>query len=191
MPKAKDEQKIEAIHSAAMHMVLQTGFGALKMADVAVKAGIATGTLYVYYQSKEELINTLYFKTKAEIIQVLLSPKHATNDFYETFTNMWTAYFTYCLQHPHKMLFVEQFVYSGMIEKDIMEQTENLLLPLDQFLHFGMENRVLKKISVALMKAHIQGSIHELVKTLTREQRNPTIDEINQCLAITWQGIKR
>ena len=52
MPKIKDENKIASIQMAAMKLVIKTGFVGLKMADVAAGAGIATGTLYIYYSSK-------------------------------------------------------------------------------------------------------------------------------------------
>ena len=55
--KPKDEDKQQAIADATFALVAQVGLSGLTMAAIAREAGIATGTLYVYYKSKEELLN--------------------------------------------------------------------------------------------------------------------------------------
>ena len=40
-------------------MVLEEGFTSLKMSALAQKAGVATGTIYLYFEGKEDLINKL------------------------------------------------------------------------------------------------------------------------------------
>lgn len=47
------------IMDAAMLTYRERGFHAAKMTDIAVAAGLAKGTLYLYFKSKEELTNTL------------------------------------------------------------------------------------------------------------------------------------
>ncbi len=190
MPKLKDPNKLAEIHKAAMNLVIQTGFSGLKMADVATAAGIATGTLYIYYKSKEALMNDIYHITKKEMTAVLLDNKHATSDFYETFANMWISYFSFCLRNPTKMLFVEQFIYSGLISKTIIEETEKELKPLDQFLEYGQQKRILKTIDIDIMKAQMQGAIHETIKTITQKEIQLSHAQIDQCFAMAWDGMK-
>lgn len=191
MPKPKDEHKLSAIHDEAMKLVNQTGFASLRMADVASAAGIATGTLYVYYKSKEELINAIYFKTKSEIINVLLNTEHAQADYYLTLKNMWMAYMYYCMQYPEKMLFVEQFVHSGYISSDVLNQTESMLYPLNQFLEFGQQKGLTKKLPIELLKAQMQGSITETIKYLNKRQQTLSASQLNDCFAMTWDALRQ
>ena len=109
MPRPRDDNKIPMIQQAALRLVIQTGFSGLKMQDVAKEAGMATGTLYIYYPSKEDLINELFVLTKKEIANVMLHPDNQAETFYQTFKKMWLSYFEFCHQNPEKMLFVEQF----------------------------------------------------------------------------------
>src|SRR6478735_7632212 len=190
MPKPKDEQKLNDIQSAALTLVLQTGFNSLKMADVATEANIATGTLYVYYKSKESLINDVYHKTKKESIQAMLDPEHATGNFYTTFKNMWHGYFDFCAGNADKMLFVEQFIYSGLIAEEVIADTEQRLIPLNQFLEYGQQNKILKKMDLLLVISQMQGAIHETVKVLTKQHKTLQPSEIDKCFGITWDGLK-
>ncbi|MCU0442716.1 MAG: TetR/AcrR family transcriptional regulator [Bacteroidia bacterium] len=191
MPKPKDEQKLAAIHLQTMRLVNTTGFAALKMADVAQAAGIATGTLYVYYKSKEALINAVYLNTKLEIIDVLLDNAHANPDYFLTFKNMWTAYMQYCMQYPEKMLFVEQFIYSGLIAEEVIAQTEAKLIPLNQFLTYGQQKGLIKRMDIELIKAQMQGAITETIKFLTKQQQTLTAVQLNDCFAMTWDALRR
>ena len=52
--REKDPNKLAAIYKATLKTVLREGFSGLKMGSVAKEAGIATGTMYVYFESKED-----------------------------------------------------------------------------------------------------------------------------------------
>jgi len=191
MPKAKDPQKAKAIHTAAMKLVIETGFSGLKMADVAKEAGMATGTLYIYYGSKNQLINNIYLKTKREIVALLVDPSHRSETFYTTFRNMWFAYFAFCYQNPEKMLFVEQFLYSGYIEDSIYNKIEEMVSPLDQFLIEGQKNGLIKQIDVELLKAQMEGALHEIVKILMMKRKSLDKMQLQKCFDMAWDSIKQ
>ncbi|MES1163645.1 MAG: helix-turn-helix domain-containing protein, partial [Rhizobacter sp.] len=62
--KPKDDEKLRSIATATFALVEQTGLSGLTMAAIAREAGLATGTLYVYFKSKEELLVALYEQAK-------------------------------------------------------------------------------------------------------------------------------
>ncbi|XPV75948.1 MAG: TetR/AcrR family transcriptional regulator [Desulfovibrio sp.] len=51
----KKKQKQEAILQAALSCLAEKGYAATKMADVAKDAGVAKGTVFEYFESKENL----------------------------------------------------------------------------------------------------------------------------------------
>ncbi len=191
MPKIKDPKKVDSIHAAAMKLVINTGFSGLKMADVASQAGMATGTLYIYYKSKELLINAIYFETKKEIIEVLTDRKHISETFYQTFRNMWLAYFLFCMENPEKMMFVEQFLYSGYIENSIYERVEEMFAPLNAFLLNGQQNGIVKQLDIEIIKAQMEGSIHEIIKMMRKKNITFENDQLQKCFEMAWDGIKQ
>ena len=56
----QDENKRARIISAAIEVFCASGYEAATMADVAAKAGVAKGTLYLYFDSKESLFKETY-----------------------------------------------------------------------------------------------------------------------------------
>jgi AcrR family transcriptional regulator len=54
--------KREAILAAALRLIARLGLHAAPMSAVAREAGVAAGTLYLYFPSKEAMINDLYLE---------------------------------------------------------------------------------------------------------------------------------
>jgi TetR/AcrR family transcriptional regulator, repressor of fatR-cypB operon len=191
MPKTKDENKIGLIQEAARNLVIKTGFGGLKMADVAAEAKMATGTLYIYYKNKEELINDIYFATKSEVVEVMLNPNNQAETFFKTFQNMWMGYFNFCFQNPEKMLFVEQFIHSGYIFENTIKEFDLKFEPLNDFIKQAQNNGLVKQLDCEIIKAHIEGSIHDIIKVLRKHEIDLTPSELNICFEMAWDGIKQ
>ena len=56
--EAKDRRR-QVILEAALNEFFESGFSASRMDDIATRAGFSKGTLYLYFDSKEELFVTL------------------------------------------------------------------------------------------------------------------------------------
>ncbi|GAB2588567.1 TetR/AcrR family transcriptional regulator [Spirosoma areae] len=191
MPRAKDDTKIEAIHEAARTLVLRTGFSGLKMADVAKEAGLATGTLYVYYNSKEALVAEAFADTKQRIATGLLGAKVVEGNYYESFQNLWKAYFSYCYAHPAEMLFVEQFMYSGYLPEDARKKANDFYLPLDHFIDAGKQSGILLNTDTEIIKAQLMGSIHEIIKYSLHSGLTIDAPLMELCCNMAWNSVRR
>ena len=63
------EARRQAILEAALHMFAEHGFEAARLDDVAARAGVAKGTLYLYFASKEALFEALIRNAVAPIMR--------------------------------------------------------------------------------------------------------------------------
>lgn len=59
MARAVDPQKREDILKAAREVFAEQGFVGARIVDIATRAGVATGTVYLYFESKEALVAAL------------------------------------------------------------------------------------------------------------------------------------
>ena len=60
--------KREAILRAAIKVFAQKGYFNSKVADIAVEAGIADGTVYLYFKSKDEILHSIFDRTMEDFI---------------------------------------------------------------------------------------------------------------------------
>jgi AcrR family transcriptional regulator len=72
-PKSKDPkaERIEAILSAALEEFIAQGFAAARLDTIAERAGVAKGTLYLYFDSKETLFEAAVRGVIAPVIKRL------------------------------------------------------------------------------------------------------------------------
>lgn len=64
-----DVDKRQLILDAATHVFAERGFFAAQVADIARRAGIAAGTVYLYFRSKDELLISLFDRTMQDAIR--------------------------------------------------------------------------------------------------------------------------
>ena len=62
----KGNDKQEAILDTALTLFTERGFFGTPTSLISKEAGVATGTLFFYFRTKEDLIDTLYCRIKAE-----------------------------------------------------------------------------------------------------------------------------
>ena len=75
----KKRDKEARIRSAAMELIRRHGFAATTTAAVAKRAGIATGTLFRYVKTKEELLDLVFAGEIADVVEQAFAtlPKRA------------------------------------------------------------------------------------------------------------------
>ena len=70
-PKVDPETRRQAIIEAALTVFAENGFGAARLDDVAAQAGVAKGTLYLYFDDKESLFEAVIRNAVTPIIERL------------------------------------------------------------------------------------------------------------------------
>ena len=68
VPRAVVTDKREAILHAATRVFASNGYFNSKVSDVARAAGIADGTVYLYFKSKDEILHSIFDRAMAEFI---------------------------------------------------------------------------------------------------------------------------
>lgn len=67
----KSEERREAILAAALDEFAARGFAATRLDDVAKRAGVAKGTIYLHFQDKEDLFQELIRSALSPVVMIL------------------------------------------------------------------------------------------------------------------------
>ncbi len=67
--KARQADKRQRIVEAAVNVFADKGFFGARIADVAEVAGVADGTIYLYFKSKDDLMISVFREKMTEILQ--------------------------------------------------------------------------------------------------------------------------
>ena len=100
--------KSQAILDAAERLFVRYGYRKSSMDDVAREAGIAKGTVYLYYAGKEALFRALLERTGANVLQASETAAHAPLPFEDRLFGVLNAFYGY---------FYERFSDSGHLQE--------------------------------------------------------------------------
>ena len=94
--RRKDARPSE-LTAAALELFVEKGFAATRLEDVAARAGVSKGTLYLYFDSKEELfkavIQSAVLPVLAEGEQIFESFSGTASDLLRQLVNGWWRLF--------------------------------------------------------------------------------------------------
>lgn len=94
MARPKSEDKKQALLEAATQAIAQSGIAA-STAVIARNAGVAEGTLFRYFATKDELINTLYLHLKQDLCQsMIMELDRSITDAKMMTRFIWNSYIT-------------------------------------------------------------------------------------------------
>lgn len=191
MSKLKDPNKINSIYNATMHLVLNKGFSGLTMAQVARQAGIATGTLYLYFENKEDLLDKLYLHIKLKKAQATLPASLDSQSFYSTFKQLWHSYFQYCIAQPQELEFISQFCDSGYISVTTKQETETVMKPLIDLFEQAQKDMVIVELPIMALLSLIYGGLHALAKYHISGSIPTSLDDMQAYFTMAWNSIRK
>ncbi len=105
-----------AIRRALRDLVAERGFHGASMSAVAQAAGVATGTAYVHYDSKEELVYATYLEIKRDLADAALEQVDAAADPAERYRQIWLAGYRHLAEEPARAGFLAQLEVSPFFE---------------------------------------------------------------------------
>ncbi len=189
--KARDETKIGQIFAATLQLVVEMGIAGITMRQIAKKARLATGTLYIYFRDKDDLIHQLYEDCRNASINAYFKGYDPDLPFKEGFRIIWINILHFRIENFDAAVFMEQSYHSPFISESSKEMSRDLLRPLFKLMERGKEAKVVKELDTVLLLMFMVGSTNDVIKYIKYHQRKLTDDIIQQAFTLCWDGLKR
>ncbi len=179
---------------AALELIAERGFHAAPMAEIAKKAGVAVGTIYRYFETKDVLITELHRELKDKMSATLQEGYPAKRPLREKFLYLTRGLLRYFITHPLHFRYMEQYLnspYGISLHRDrLLIQPGNHDKLMDIF-GLGLKRQALKELPegvlfplafgplIFIIRDHILGFI--------------VLDEalIDQTTEACWDAIKK
>lgn len=105
------------VRRAMVELVAERGIHGTSMSQVAERAGVATGTAYVHYESKEELIIAAFVELKTAIGSAATEGIDMASDPKATFESVWRNIHDYLEEDTAKARFLVQLEGSPLRQR--------------------------------------------------------------------------
>jgi AcrR family transcriptional regulator len=99
MARAKSPEKRRALLQSAVREIAAAGLGA-STASIAKGAGLAEGTMFTYFSSKEKLLNELYVDLKTEVYRSIHAGFPHKSELRARVKHIWTEYLRWAMERP-------------------------------------------------------------------------------------------
>jgi TetR/AcrR family fatty acid metabolism transcriptional regulator len=96
----RDPAKPQQIIEAAIRVFARAGFYNSRVSDIAREAGVASGTIYLYFKTKDEILVTLFREKMAEWVASVRREIAAEPDAIRKLRRLVALHFSVLEQHP-------------------------------------------------------------------------------------------
>jgi len=117
LARPRSGNKRQAILDAALKICAERGIGGAPTSAISKSAGIAEGSLFTYFKTKDELLNELYLALKAEFSRHLADFPHAA-DAKTRLRYIWDQFLELGQAHPEQLKVLGQLRASGKLFKE-------------------------------------------------------------------------
>lgn len=181
--------KRSALLQAALELFAENGFNGSPTALIAKRAGVASGTLFFHFKSKEELIHELFREVRAKIESQVLETFPAEVEVRERFLKTFSKLLRYFLENPEEFKFIEQYHFSPFTERGCCTTGENE--SLRNLLIEAREQQAIKDAPLLLLEAVAFGPITSLAKEHANRGTPVDAEIIELTVQACWDGLKR
>ena len=186
---SKVEKKRAALLQAALELFAEKGFNGCSTALIAKQAGVASGTLFFHFNSKEELIHALFREVRTKVSRRVHEGLSEDMPLQGRLLGILTNLLRYFLVHSAEFKFVEQYHFSPLAPRDDALSDEDKMLK--NLLIQGRKDGLVKNVPLQCLEAVALGPIVALIKA--HINRGVQVDEaiIRSTIAACWDGLKR
>jgi AcrR family transcriptional regulator len=192
--------KREQLLQTALELFVSQGFNDTPTSKIAKEAGIATGTLFYFFPTKDELIVALYLKLKeqaAESINVALGAvKSANADARSTKEVIRTYYeesLKWSLHNLNGFQFLAQFSNSPYLKKVGADKISVQVAPVLHLFSLGIKEQQIADMDVKLLYALISNQVFGVHQYLSSRKFTKKAQQniIEDTFSMFWKMIER
>ncbi len=190
--KEQVKDKRTAIMEAALKLFTERGFQGTSTAQISKEAGVATGTLFNYFPTKEDLINSLYSEVKGQLSHSMGKEVEAQSTFQDKLRKIWSNLIKWGVDNQEEFLFVGQFCSSPYITKFTREEVMKEYIFLHNLVNEGIITGEIRDFSAELTIAMFYQASRAVVNLIL--DSDPSQDEnkiLEDGFQIIWRGLAK
>lgn len=185
------QSKEELLLHAALRLFNEYGFHGTATAKISKEAGVSTGTLYNYFESKEVLIYKLYVYIKTELCQYTIDRMTEGKTTVDSIESLWSSMVWWAIEHPDYYKFKEAFYRSPYIEvmnkDDIVEANK----PLLEIAYKTMGRLMSASEHNPLLTEYFTGALNATINYIHNNKVEDIDLAIKNGFDLLWSGISR
>jgi len=183
--------KIEDIHKSALKIINKQGLYQAPVSQIAREAGVAAGTMYVYYKSKDQLLISLYKLVLKGLSESVHDAMEDSLDERSQFFKLWLAIFKYYITNPDRFMYLRQFSASPYEKQIGNDEFTKSVEPLARVISDAMKKGQLKDLPLPLVISMVMSNIEATVRIQLSGSVQLSGSLLQELLASSWRALEK
>jgi AcrR family transcriptional regulator len=183
--------KRENFLSVALKLFVTHGVQNTSTAAIAKEAGTAAGTLFLYFPTKQDLINELVLQIsndQSNYMKMLVDPSLPVRD---AFSAIWRGCIHWFLEHMDAYQYIRQIRDTGLVDEAIIQESGKSFVYFYDAIQKGLNADALKPYPLDLIGAFLYQDIVAVINLIHTQPQIENQEEIIQAgFDIFWDGIR-
>jgi AcrR family transcriptional regulator len=189
--RPKSEDKRNAILDAATRLFAERGLTAAPTSEISKQAGVAEGTLFTYFGTKDELINSLYREIKLELADAMMSDFPRKKNVRTRLRHVWDRYVNWGIANPKQRKVLAQLTVSEVLTKESRDAGSAPFVEFQIMIRDAIEQGVFRNdLPVELISKSL-GTLVEATIDLTVSNPSKAAKYRESGFEMFWAGITR
>jgi AcrR family transcriptional regulator len=189
--RPRSEDKRNAILEAATRVFAKRGLTAAPTSEISKQAGIAEGTLFTYFETKDDLINALYRELKLELADAMMSGFPRKKSVRIRLRHVWDRYVSWGVANPDQRKVLAQLTVSEVLTKESRDAAGAPFVEFQTTIRDAIEQRVFRSDLPAELISKSLVALGEATIDLTVSKPYNTNKYRDSGFQMFWAGITK
>jgi AcrR family transcriptional regulator len=189
--RPKSEDKRNAILDAATRLFAERGLTAAPTSEISKQAGVAEGTLFTYFKTKDDLINALYREIKLELADAMMSDFPRKKKVDTRLRHVWDRYVNWGIANPKQHKVLAQLQVSEVLTQESRDAGSAPFVEFQIMIRDAIEQRVFRNdVPVELISKSLAALVEATID-LTVSNRSKAKQYRDSGFQMFWAGITK
>ncbi|AUJ26053.1 TetR/AcrR family transcriptional regulator [Virgibacillus dokdonensis] len=190
----KNKPKYNQIIEAAVKVIAENGYHASQVSKIAKQAGVADGTIYLYFKNKEDILISVFEEKMGQFITHITDAIQKKENANEKLYELIKLHFRQLCEDHHLAIVTQLELRQS--NPSLRLQINNVLKPylnvIDTIITEGMEEKVFRKnLNLRLVRQMIFGTLDETVTNwVMKDRKYNLVDLATEVHTLLTEGLQ-
>jgi AcrR family transcriptional regulator len=189
--RPRSEDRRNAILDAATRLFAERGLTAAPTSEISKQAGVAEGTLFTYFETKDHLINALYREIKLELADAMMSELPRKKNVRTKLRHVWDRYLGWGIANPKQRKVLAQLQVSEVLTEESRNAGSAPFVEFQIMIRDAMDQRVFRNDAPVELISRSLAALVEATIDLTVSNPSKARQYRDSGFQMFWAGITK
>lgn len=164
MAKKPALSRKEQVELTALQLIKTHGIQGASMADISAGSGVAVGTIYHHFESREALIDALRLQMAEQLAQALSAGLAGKGSHKDKVQGLWNNAYAFFAKNPLAASFMDQYLSSAQGASNAGLLKLKSLSPIGDFLKDAIKQGKIRKVEAEWLFEWLLSSVLTTVR---------------------------